>query len=51
MLASLDKDMRTGMLALMAVVHLIKNKVQPVLDYRELNKYIMYLSGGEFSLF
>ena len=45
-LALWDKDVRMGVLPLMAVVQPTKNKVQPVLDYQELNKYICH-SGGD----
>ena len=35
------------MLPLMAMVQLTKNKVWPVMDYRELNECIMCHSGGD----
>ena len=34
------KNIRGGVLPLMAVVQPTKNKVRPVLDFRELNKYV-----------
>ena len=42
-----DKGVRTVVLLIMAVVQPTKNKVWPLLDYRELNKYITCHSGGD----
>ena len=39
-----DKDMKIGVLPLMAVVQPTKNTVRSILNYRELNKYITYHS-------
>ena len=46
-LAPWDEDVRTGVLLLIAVVQPTKNKVRPVLDNQELNKYITCHFGGD----
>lgn len=43
-----NEHVETGIIPLMAVVQETKNKVRPVLDYRELNKSISSHTGGEF---
>lgn len=42
-----DQDVQMGVLPLMAVEQPTKNKITPVLNYRELNKCIMCYSGGD----
>jgi len=43
-----NEHVETGIIPLMAVVQPTKNKVRPVLDYRELNKSVSSHTGGEF---
>ncbi|XP_035828301.1 uncharacterized protein LOC101862068 [Aplysia californica] len=44
-----NEKVEIGIIPLMAVVQPTKNKVRPVLDYRELNKYISSHTGGDFT--
>ena len=38
-----------GVLPLMAVIQSVKRKVRPVLDFRELNRYVMCHTGDDFT--
>ena len=41
------EDVKEGLLPLMAVIQPTKNKVRPVLDFRELNEYVKCHTGDD----
>lgn len=48
-LAPWSEHVETGLIPLMAVVQPTKNKIRPVLDFRELNGYVRSRTGDDFT--